>query len=104
MHEDTELFLRRLGIGIKFPRIILFCFVLYTLNTRNSISVNFKVQIELKTLPQKRLFVKLGVFWDVAPCSQVDVDRRFRGAYCLHHQGDDGTSVNIILTTRRYIP
>jgi hypothetical protein len=25
---------------------------------------------------------------DVAPCSQVDVDRRFRGAHCLRHQGD----------------
>jgi hypothetical protein len=30
----------------------------------------------------------LLVFWDVAPCSHVEVDRRFRGAYCLHHQGD----------------
>jgi hypothetical protein len=29
------------------------------------------------------------VFWDVAPCSLVETDRRFRGAYCLHHQGDD---------------
>jgi hypothetical protein len=26
------------------------------------------------------------VFWDVLPCKIV-VDRRFRGAYCLHHQG-----------------
>jgi hypothetical protein len=25
------------------------------------------------------------VFWDVLPCKIV-VDRRFRGAYCLHHQ------------------
>jgi hypothetical protein len=25
------------------------------------------------------------VFWDVAPCSRVEVNRRFRGAYCLHH-------------------
>jgi hypothetical protein len=33
---------------------------------------------------------------DVAPCSQVAVDRRFRGAYCLHHQGN--------LTTWYYIP
>jgi hypothetical protein len=23
--------------------------------------------------------IKFRVFWDVAPCSQVDVDRRFRG-------------------------
>jgi hypothetical protein len=32
--------------------------------------------------------LKFRVFWDVAPCSEIDVDRRFRGAYCLHYQGD----------------
>jgi hypothetical protein len=26
------------------------------------------------------------VFWDILPC-KMNVDRRFRGAYCLHHQG-----------------
>jgi hypothetical protein len=26
------------------------------------------------------------VFWDILP-SKMIVDRRFRGAYCLHHQG-----------------
>jgi hypothetical protein len=26
------------------------------------------------------------VFWDVLPCKMI-VDRRFRGAYCFHHQG-----------------
>jgi hypothetical protein len=26
------------------------------------------------------------VFWDVLPCKMI-VDRRFRDAYCLHHQG-----------------
>jgi hypothetical protein len=31
----------------------------------------------------------IRVFWDVALCHLVVVDRRFRGAYCLHHQGDD---------------
>jgi hypothetical protein len=31
--------------------------------------------------------MKMTVFWDVAPCSLVDNDRRYRGAYCLHHQG-----------------
>jgi hypothetical protein len=25
----------------------------------------------------------MTVFWDTALCSLVDVDRRFRGAYCL---------------------
>jgi hypothetical protein len=29
-------------------------------------------------------------FWDVAPCSLVEVYRLFRGACCLCHQGDDG--------------
>jgi hypothetical protein len=24
------------------------------------------------------------VFWDILPCKMI-VDRRFRGAYCLHH-------------------
>jgi hypothetical protein len=40
--------------------------------------------------------MKFRVFWDVALCSHVDVERGFRGAYCLHHQGD--------VTTRRYFP
>jgi hypothetical protein len=26
------------------------------------------------------------VFWDILPCKMI-VERRFRGAYCLHHQG-----------------
>jgi hypothetical protein len=40
------------------------------------------------------------VFWDVAPCSLVEMDRRFRGAHCLHHQGIP----NFYKTTRRNIP
>jgi hypothetical protein len=32
---------------------------------------------------------EVRVFWDVAPCSHTEVDRRYRGAYCLHHQGDE---------------
>jgi hypothetical protein len=31
---------------------------------------------------------KLTVFWDVASCSLVETDRRFRGAYCHHHRGE----------------
>jgi hypothetical protein len=27
-----------------------------------------------------------AVFWVILPCKMI-VDRRFRGAYCLHHQG-----------------
>jgi hypothetical protein len=34
--------------------------------------------------------MKIAVFWEVAPCSPVDIERCFGGAYCLHHQGDVG--------------
>jgi hypothetical protein len=33
--------------------------------------------------------IKFRVFWDIVPCSHVEVDRRFRGPYYLHHQGDE---------------
>jgi hypothetical protein len=33
--------------------------------------------------------MKMAVFWVVASSSLVDVHRRFRGACCFHHQGDD---------------
>jgi hypothetical protein len=33
--------------------------------------------------------MKMAVFSVVAPCSLVEVYQRFRGAFCLHHQGDE---------------
>jgi hypothetical protein len=33
--------------------------------------------------------LKMAVFWVVAVCSLVEVYRRFRGARCLHYQGDE---------------
>jgi hypothetical protein len=35
------------------------------------------------------------VFWDVAPCSLLEIYLCFRGAYCLHHQGYDGGSKHV---------
>jgi hypothetical protein len=29
----------------------------------------------------------MKAFWDVASLSLVEIDRRFRGAYCTHYQG-----------------
>jgi hypothetical protein len=43
----------------------------------------------------KEAIVKMIAFWDIASYSLVKVDRRFRDAYCLHHQGDDGRSTNL---------
>jgi hypothetical protein len=52
--------------------------------------------------------MKFGVFLDVAPSSHVEVDERFRGAYCLHHYSNSvctsEMSVNFNVTTQRYIP
>jgi hypothetical protein len=31
----------------------------------------------------------MTAFWNIVPCSLVEVDRRFRGAYCFHHQEND---------------
>jgi hypothetical protein len=56
----------------------------------------------------------MDVFWVVAPCSLVEVHRRFSGACCLHYQGIVGlvmetvntseTPVNFYQTTQRHIP
>jgi hypothetical protein len=42
--------------------------------------------------------MKMTALLDMAPYSLVEVDRYFRGAYCLHYQGDhldDGDSMHI---------
>jgi hypothetical protein len=33
--------------------------------------------------------MKMKAFWGIAPYSLVEVDRRFRGAYCTHNQGNE---------------
>jgi hypothetical protein len=54
--------------------------------------------------------MRMTVFRDVAPCSLVEIDRRFRGAYCLHnHRPDEAvstseTSANFYEITGSYIP
>jgi hypothetical protein len=35
--------------------------------------------------------MKMTVFWDTVMCSLVEIDPCFRGAYCLHHQGNDSS-------------
>jgi hypothetical protein len=46
----------------------------------------------------------MAVFWVVAPCRLVGVYRRFRGMYCLQHQGDGSSLVNSHQSTRRCNP
>jgi hypothetical protein len=37
----------------------------------------------------KTASMKMCVFWDFAPCSLVEINQRFRSAYCLNDQGDE---------------
>jgi hypothetical protein len=41
--------------------------------------------------------LKMTVFWDVAKCSLVEIDRRFRGAYYLSHQGATSQKTVVLL-------
>jgi hypothetical protein len=40
--------------------------------------------------------MKMAVFWVVAPCSLVEVYRRFRDAYCFHQPRRQQSSGKII--------
>jgi hypothetical protein len=44
----------------------------------------------LITTPMRSHYYNMNMtsFWDIALCSLIEADQRFRGAYCLHHQGD----------------
>jgi hypothetical protein len=49
------------------------------------------MEINVRYIPFKYSDAKITLFWDIAPCSVVEVDRRFRVAYCLrHHPGSGG--------------
>jgi hypothetical protein len=40
--------------------------------------------------------MNMTAVWDIAPCSLVEGDPHFRGAYCLHyHLPDDGGSTHL---------
>jgi hypothetical protein len=38
--------------------------------------------------------MKMAVFWDVSPCSLVDINPNFRGAYYLHYHSDEMSASN----------
>jgi hypothetical protein len=45
----------------------------------------FRIYVTFQVLTVASMMFRI-VFWDVLPC-KIIVDRRFSGAYCLHHQG-----------------
>jgi hypothetical protein len=42
---------------------------------------------------QAEMHTKKTVLWDIPQRSLVEIDWRFRGAYCFHHQGDENLSL-----------
>jgi hypothetical protein len=44
-----------------------------------------KIGVRFQVLTAASMMFRV-VFWDILPCKMI-VDRRFRGVYCLHHQG-----------------
>jgi hypothetical protein len=56
----------------------------------------------------------MTALWDIMACNLLEVDRRFRIIYYLHHHGDETKMVEAVSTsetlaifyeiTRRYIP
>jgi hypothetical protein len=59
-----------------------------------SFSTNEKIKITYKILAGKSQGktlrrMKMRAFWNIVPFGLVEVDRRFRGAYFLHHHGDE---------------
>jgi hypothetical protein len=44
---------------------------------------------------QVLLLLKFTAFWHIAPCSLIEVYRRFNGAYCLHQGEDVGGSIQL---------
>jgi hypothetical protein len=73
-------------------KIIRQLIVLITIN-KSLVTVQHQL-ITLAYLVQRQSNVlqdlRFSRWYDVAPCSLVEVYQRFRTLYCLHHQGDDG--------------
>jgi hypothetical protein len=40
--------------------------------------------------------MKMTALRDITPSSLIEVNRRFRGAYCLHHHRLDGGSTHLL--------
>jgi hypothetical protein len=40
--------------------------------------------------------IKMATFSDTAPCSVVEVNQSFRGAYCLHNEGDGQVALMMV--------
>jgi hypothetical protein len=51
-------------------------------------ATRFTIKADSLVNPSNLWYLKLIDVWDIAPCSLVEVDRRFRATYSLHCLGD----------------
>lgn len=66
------------GLHRHFP-------LLQNLTSQHALLPRFKV-IKAQKFSKS---MKMAVFWNVARCGLVDIERSFTGTYCLRHQGDE---------------
>jgi hypothetical protein len=65
------------------------------------------VSVSKRSRPAPQTAWPLGpaiVFWDVVPCSLVQIDQCFRGAYCLQHQGPGDEGGKLLWNVHRFLP
>jgi hypothetical protein len=60
------------------------CFTERSYNTLTENAENFLRQAFIRFQVLTEASTKFGVFWDVASCTHVEVNRRFRGVYWTH--------------------
>jgi hypothetical protein len=72
--------------------------VLYIINTSVSMQEMGKQHIQKPFQILSSNILKMVVFWVVAPCSQVEVYRRFRGVCYLYHQDNGNRNVKFPFT------
>jgi hypothetical protein len=65
----------------------LFCMIIFIVLTLKALLKKF-----LDFLPD--VLHWRSVFWDAAPCSVVETDRRFRYVYCLYYHGNESVSTS----------
>jgi hypothetical protein len=62
---------------------------LYLKSSRSKVSISCRRKEKFEISCCRSGEYEMAVFWVVAPCSLVEVYQRFRGSYCLHHQGGE---------------
>jgi hypothetical protein len=81
---------------VSTQHLLLDPFILFNINTRSSPNRHVHKKYRVK--------LQFRIFWVVALCSLAGEDRRFGGAYCLHHQGGGYShSVTFQKTTAEFL-